>query len=248
MQGLKNFTRAGVVLAVSLIIGCGGGGGGGNTSTGGTYLTHEQLAQEFVRRMNIDLVGYDVQLAKTNTLQYDYIVVYDFDFGSYDAYYIGSYNPGENLYNYLNLYNYKFYYDLIPETGNYYFDPISGIRFQNGEGSSRDLAKVKSFKEGLIIKKAADALQVQYGLSAEKAVDAARFAYNLKTQPAGTYSINDYDAFAQNLTGSTISEFQNDFKNGNVEGLAERIATAGEVTGMGAEGVNRLIQDMFIGQ
>jgi hypothetical protein len=242
----KKIAAGAIALAVGLMVGC-GGGGGGNTSTGGTYLSHAQVAAEFVRRMNIDLVGYDVELVKTNTLQYDYIVVYDWDFGSYDAYYIGAYNPGENLYSYLNLYNYKFYYDLIPESGNVYYDPYTGLRFQKGAGSSKDQAKLKAFKQSIAVKLAADSLQVQYGMSAEKAVSAARFAYNLKTQPEGTYNVRDYDAFAKDLVGTSITEFQKDIKSGNAAGLAEKIDKAAEITGMGPEGVNRLMQEMFIG-
>ena len=242
----KKLTAGAIAFAVAAMIGCGGGGGGNNT-TGGTYLTHAQLATEFVRRLNLDLVGYDIELVKTNTLQYDYIVVYDWDFASYDAYYIGAFNPGENLSNYLNLYNYKFYYDLIPETGNTYYDPYTGTRFQKGAGSSKDQAKLKAFKQSLAVKVAAEELQVNYGLSAEKATSAARFAYNLKTQPEGTYSVRDYDAFAKDLVGSTITDFQNDIKSGNAAGLAEKIDRAAEVTGMGPEGVNRLMQEMFVG-
>jgi hypothetical protein len=62
-----------VCLATMLFVGCKSGGGGGNTSTGGVYFTHEELAKEFVRRMSMDL-NWSVQLVKTNTAQYNYLV------------------------------------------------------------------------------------------------------------------------------------------------------------------------------
>ena len=99
-----------LALASSLMLtSC--GGGGGTTSTGGVNYTHSQLADEFVFRLFTDL-GIDVTLVKTNTLQYDYIVVYDHDLLTYDAYYIGNYNVGENLSNYLYNDDSSFYYDL----------------------------------------------------------------------------------------------------------------------------------------
>lgn len=234
------------LTSIALVLGlvaC-GGGGGGNSSTGGTYFTHAELAAEFVRRVNVDVSGYDIQLVKTNTLQTDYIVVYDWVYGTYDAYYLGAYNPGENLYNYLVAYDYAFYYDLDQEGGNTYRDWFSGILFEKVEAGTKNLAKMKAFQQDFAINKAAQGLVADYGMSVEKAYDAARFAYNLKTLPAGTYSKADYDSFAQELTGSTITEFQNDIASGNLSSLQERLAKAGQVSGAGAEGVAKLIADI----
>ncbi len=124
MKGI--FKAVSVAVAAMSLVAC-GGGGGGNVSTGGVFFTHEQLAEEFVRRVNVDVAGYDLQLVKTNTLQYDYIVVYDYTYGTYDAYWLGNYNPGENMYSYLTNYDAYFYYDLIPQGGNVYKDYYSGI-------------------------------------------------------------------------------------------------------------------------
>lgn len=240
---LKSLAVAGVLASMLGLVAC--GGGGGNTSTGGHYFTHEELAREFVRRVNVDIVGFDLELVKINTLKYDYIVVYDHDYGSYDAYYIGNYNPGENLANYLNRYESWFYYDLIPEGGNYYYDPVTGTRFQKQAVSSKNLAKMKALKEQITITKMADQVRGEFGLSAEKSMDVARFAYKLETSAPGTYNTADYDSFAKELTGSTITEFQKDFKNNDLSSLAKRIDQAAETTGMGIEGVNKLIGEMF---
>lgn len=244
---LKKIMTTGIVAASMALAACvGGGSGSGSVSTGGVYYTHAELAKEFVRRVNVDVWGYDLTLVKTNTNQTDYIVVYDHDYGTYDAYYIGAYNVGENLNNYISAYEYSFYYDLMPEAGNYYRDWYSGILFEKVQPSSKNLSKMKALREDLAINKTAESLRAEYGLSQDKALDAARFSYKLKNSPAGTYSAKDYDAFAKELTGSTITEFQSDIKAGNMESLQDRIEKAGEVSGMGSEGVGKLIKDMFI--
>lgn len=241
---MKTFKALVALFLVTALVAC-GGGGGGSTSTGGTYLTHEQLATEFVRRVNLDL-GYDIEMVKVNTLQYDYIVVYDWDYGTYDAYYIGDYNVGESLYNYVNSWENYFYYDLIPEGGNTYRDYWTGTRFEKTNVSGKDLTTAKAFAQELAITKAAKSVHAKYGLSEEKSLDVARFAYKLQTAEKGTYKMSDYDSFAKELTGSTITEFQNDFKEGKVVSLAERIQKASEVTGMGPEAMNTLIKDVFM--
>lgn len=236
-----------VAVAAMSLVAC-GGGGGGNSSTGGVYFTHEQLADEFIRRVNVDVAGYDLELVKANTLQYDYIVVYDYAYGTYDAYWLGNYNPGENLYSYLTNYEPYFYYDLIPQGGNTYKDYYTGILFTKTEASSKDLGMMQSLgQEVAIKKKAADLVEV-HGFSKEVALDVARFAYNLKHSAPGTYTMKDYDSFAKEVTGSTITEFQDDYKSGNVASLAERIERAGKVSGMGSAGVSKFVSTVFFGK
>ncbi len=234
-----------LMTALLSLVSCGGGSGGGSTSTGGNYYTHEQLAQEFVRRVNSDVYGYDLQLVKSETLKYDYIVVYDRYYRTYDAYYIGSFNVGENVANYMNKYNSYFYYDLVSESGNYYRDPYTGTRFEKQEVSSKNLAKMQALKEQLSVNSLADKLKVQYGLSGEKSLDVASFAYKIENSPKGTFKASDYDSFVKELTGSTITEFKNDILSGNGQSLQNRIESASQVTGMGPEGVNKLISDFF---
>lgn len=244
---MKNLLKTAMALSISAaLVACGGGGGGGNSSTGGKYFTHAELAQEFVKRVNVDVAGYDLSLVKTHTLQTDYIVVYDKDYGTYDAYWLGNYNPGEDMAKYLHNYDDQFYYDLTPQSGNQYRDPYTGTLFEVVQASSKNLSKMKALNETLAIQKAAEGLRAEYGLSEEKAIDTARFAYHVQKAAPGTYNNKDYDAFAKELTGSSVTEFQNDFKAGNVSSLNERLNKAGEITGMGSEGVNKLIKDMFL--
>ena len=232
------------ILAAVTLAAC-GGGGSGSTSVGGVYYTHAELAREFVYRLQADL-GYDVELVKDNTLQTNYIVVYDYDYGTYDAYYIGSYNVGENLYNYLVNHESYFYYDLIPETGNYYYDPVTGTRFNKIAATGTNLTTMKAFEQEYAVMKLAKNAVAQYGLSEEAANDVARFSYKMQTSPEGTFKVEDYDNFAAELTGSTVTEFQNDFKAGNAASLADRIERAAQATGMGPEAMNALIQDVFM--
>lgn len=239
---MKTFKTVITALSIVGLSGC-GGGGGGNYSTGGVYFTHAELASEFVRRVNVDLAGYDIQLMKTNTLQTDYIVVYDYDFNTYDAYWLGNYNPGENLYNYISNYQDTFYYGLTPEAGNTYRDYATGVLFHAPEGSSKNIAAAKALKQQLVIDKAADGLIADYGMSESAAHLAASFAYNLKTSPKGTYDTKDYDAFAKELVGSSITEFNADLKAGNILSLNDRLALAVEKTGMDSQGIRELIKE-----
>lgn len=239
---LRTLTAAVVTTSMLALTAC-GGGGSGSTSTGGTYFTHAQLAEEFVRRVNLDIVGFDLELVKANTLQYNYIVVYDWDYRTYDAYYIGGYNVGENLANFINNNEWRFKYDLIPEVGGTYYDPVSGLRFEKA-ASSKNLSKVKAAIEKRVIADASERLQAEYGLSAEKATDAARFAYKLQNSPAGSYNVADYDAFAKQLVGVSITDMINAAKSGDLSTIAEQADIAANA--IGDEAVSKIITDMMM--
>lgn len=81
------------------------------------HFTHEELAAEFVDKMSNDL-GINLELLKINTLEFDYIVVEDLDLYDpvlgeyYTAYYIGDYDPGEDLSKYILDYDNDFHYPL----------------------------------------------------------------------------------------------------------------------------------------
>lgn len=237
---MKKIIQTALAIATIATMTACGGGGGGNSSTGGTYFTHEQLASEFVRRLNIDVSGYDVSLVKTNTLQYDYIVVYDKSYKTYDAYYIGNYNPGENMASYLNNYEYKFYYDLIPQNNNTYKDFLTGKLFEIEDSSSLNVEKVAAFKQLAAINNTARALREEYGMSEESSLDSARFAVQLASSKKAGIDTKAMDRFAQKLTGSTVTQFQNDVKAGNTASLNNRVELAKEKTGMSDEGIEKL--------
>ncbi len=232
-------------LFIAVAAGLSACGGGGSVSTGGTYFTHEQLAHEFVRRLNVDVYGYDVVLVKADTLQYDYVVVRNRYTNDYDAYYIGNYNPGEDLGAYMYNYSYMAYYNLYPEGGNTYRDYISGKLFETDDSATLDTDQVMAAKQMAAIDSGARSYREQYGMSEEASLNTARFALQMKSTPAGSIDKTAMDRFSKKLTGSTISEFQAASKAGNVSDLVSRVNLAQEKTGMSDEGLQKLMGEMF---
>ena len=116
-----------VLLLSSLLIvftACSGGGNGGGSPAGPTYgsLTHNQLAEAFVRELNLD-ADFGVTLVKSSTLQDDFIVIYDPYTDSYDAIDIQTYNPNYDVaadFYYAN--SARNYFDLAVIPGHYEVD------------------------------------------------------------------------------------------------------------------------------
>ncbi len=244
------------IATISALTACGGGGGGStgggtynppsngggttNPPTNGSYYSHNEIAAEFAKRLNTEVSGYDVSLVKTNTLQANYIVVYDKSYQTYDAYYVGNYIPGQDMALYLNKYETNFYYDLVALGNNNYKDFVTGRLFEIDDSASLNMEKVAAFKEMAAINKTALQLREQYGMSEESSLETARFAVRVNNSASGTVDTKAMDRFAQKLTGSTISQFQNDIKAGNQASLAHRIEIAKEKTGMSDEGILKL--------
>lgn len=228
-----------LVVALSLA-GCGGGGGGsssGPTSYPPQY-THDQWAQLFVNGMD------DATLMKADTQQAGYIVVLNHESGNYEAYDLSAISTykstiAQYIVNYPPIV-------LQPMGNNNYVDPMTGTQFQKMQFSAqKNLAKIAAIKEDLVVQNNAQTLRLKYGLSVDSAVDVARFAYKIKNSAQGTYNKGDYDAFMKDMTGSTITDFETDAKNGDDNSLDARIQKAEQMTGMGPEGVNKLITEMF---
>ncbi len=70
-----------------------------------------KVAKDFVNALNYDL-NYDVELVKTNTRQANYILVYDYDLNTYDAYNLSNYTRGSDVGVFLDNNESSFYYDL----------------------------------------------------------------------------------------------------------------------------------------
>ncbi len=232
----------------SVLTGCSGGGGNsGNSSTGGVYFTHSELADEFVYRLNVD-VGYDVQLVKVNTLQNDFIVVYDHDTETYDAYDLSYYNPGENMYDFIVYNQDDFFYDLDYLGGNLYEDYWTGTLFQESEITSKDLLKMAALKEELQVEKTAAFLTLEYGFSEKRGFDVARLTTRLQKAPKNSMTDADYDNFSQEILGASISQFQTavkSFTEGNTNDLASLVEIAAEKNGTTPEQLNKVIDTMF---
>lgn len=233
------------LVAVMALTACGGGGGG--TSTGGTYFTHEELAREFVYRMNVD-EGYDLELVKDNTLQYDYIVVYDWDLDSYDAYYIGAYNPGENLWNYLDDYAYDFYYDLIPIGFNEYEDYDTGIIFEKTAPTPKDRLTMAALEETVMVKKAAKTLNAKFGMSQERSKEVAELAVIWHKAPKDRMTDADHDDFATNVLGHSITDYKAAVEKqmaGDASDLNAMIADTAKLNGLSPEKANQIVNNVF---
>jgi hypothetical protein len=260
MKNLSNLILS--LTFASVLAACGGGGGGGTGGSGGgntgggtynppsnppynppgngNYYSHNEVAAEFSRRLNIEVSGYDVTLVKTNTLSASYIVVYDRSYQTYDAYYVGAYTPGQDMALYLNRYETNFYYDLVALGNNNYKDFMTGRLFEIDDSASLNVEKVAAYKEMAAINKTAQQLREQYGMSEESSLETARFAVQLNNSSAGSVDPRAMDRFAQKLTGSTVTQFQKDIAAGNTESLQNRIEMAQEKTGMSDEGILKL--------
>ncbi len=241
---MKKLTKIILTVAAAALTACGGGGGGGSTSTGGTYFTHDQLASEFVRRVNTDVSGYNLTLVKSDTLQYDYIVVYDNYYGTYDAYYIGNYSVGQDLSSYLYNNQSYFYYGLNNDGSGIYTDPVTGVQFEKDEESSKNLESLEAAAQQVVLAHSAKTLQDQYGMSESKSLDVAKIAFQINNSPKGSLNVSDYDAFAKQITGSTITEIQAAMKSGDQAAINDKIDLASQVTGMGPENTQKLLSSL----
>jgi hypothetical protein len=233
------------LTAAVLVAACGGGSGG--TSTGGVYYNHDQLAAEFVDRAWGD-AGLDLSLAKSTTLQYDYIVVYDYDYDTYDAYYIGGWTVGMNVGNYINANSSRHYYDLDYLGGNQYEDWYTGLVFEEGTPSSKDLVKVAAFKQEVRVRTSAKKIQTEFGLSEARSREVAKLAVQLADAPKASMTNQDYDNFSKELLGSSITQFNSAMKKsveGDATALNGLLDKAAKVNGVGPEHMNKIVSGLF---
>lgn len=238
-----------VTLATAMtVVGIGCGGGGGGDSTGGYYFTHEELAEDFVYRLNTDL-GYDVELVKTNTEQFDYIVIYDWDFGTYDAYYLGNYNPGENMSNYVSDYDYTFYYDLDYIGSDLYEDPFSGTIFQKGGETPKDMMAVASTKQSDYLKDVASHLVQSFNMPQDTAFRFAKAAIKLQVAGAKGMSEDYYSSVMQSLTGTNLNDWQDAVESklttGSSAKINDLVKKTAEKMNMSSADLNDAIEKQF---
>ena len=113
-------------IALAALSGCtSGGNGNGSPGTPTTpSLTHNQLAELFVRELNADGT-YSVNLAKDSTLQTNYIVIYDIDLDEYDAVNIDTYAPGVDPVTYIESAAAAIFFDLDVIPAHYEYEPYS---------------------------------------------------------------------------------------------------------------------------
>jgi hypothetical protein len=235
-----------LALTIGVLTAC-GGSGSGTVSTGGVYFTHSELASEFVNRAYAD-AGIDISLVKSNTLQYNYIVVYDRDYGTYDAYDLTGYNVGDNILDFVTANSDYIYYDLIQNTDGTYEDYYTGTLFEETSATSKDLEKMAALKQELTIQKSAKKIEASYGLSADRSREVARLAVQLKQTPKASMTDADYDAFSKEILGSSITDLKsavNKKLQGDSSAMDSLVEQAAEVNGVGPEHMNKIINDLF---
>ncbi len=226
-------------VAALALTACGGSGNGG--------LTHSQLASDFVASLNYDL-NYDVEIVKTHTRQYNYVVVYDYDLDSYDAYNLSYYYPGDNISYYLDDYEYTFFYDLDYNFGNVYTDYITGITFSKTKMTTADNVKAQELIDGIKVKKATKQLTVQFGLAPARAKEVAGLALQLNNSDKATMTTYQYDQYSKAILGSSYTEIQSalaDKISGNNASLDKVFSKAAKVNGVSKKSVEKLA-DLFI--
>lgn len=230
-----------MILALSaftiLLTGCLGGGGGG----GGGY-SHAELADDFVYRLNFAL-GYDVEIVKTYSDQADYIVVYDWDYDTYDAYYIGDYLPSDDITGYVNYWNADFYYDLTAIGGNDYLDPFTGYIFNKEEMFDRNQLKQAGIREKDALGTMTDQLVQSFEIpqaSAKKIAKAALMANLMQRQGAGE---SKYKDMAVQLTGTTADQWRS--AEGNPLKIEKLKNTTAKSLQMSSDDLNRFFGKMM---
>ena len=237
-----------VILTLLGLLSCGGGGGGTNVSHT-VYYTHSELAREFVRRLNLDL-GHDVHLVKTNTRQYDYIVVYDDDTESYDAYWLGDYHVGENLAHYLNYNEDEFYFDLDYIGDDYgeelYEDFWTGLVFEDTHTVSRSSSGMQEYLHNVFKQAKAQVIVDKYGLSHERAGELVTLAMNHNAlSKKGALTEDEYDVFARAAVGSSATELIRIMKDNDTLAGLSALKRAADKNGIGIEHVQTLLTQEF---
>lgn len=237
-------------------------GGGTSVTINGVTFSHDQAAAAFLTALNTESAnettteeqcddygncadytystpGPVYAVTKSDTLQSGYAVVND-GAGHYMAVYIDGWTGSDpisytgNGSTFTNLNNLG--------NGNFQ-DPTSGILFQASKPSSKDLEKQVAFFESLAIQKSAKAMQ-NYGFSEDRSLEVAKLASQLEKAPKGSMTDKDYDNFAKQITGSTITEIKTAMQkqvDGDSKSLKNIIDTAAETNGVGSEQMKQML-------
>lgn len=224
------------VVALAAMTACGGGSGSGG-------LTHAQLANDFVYHMNVD-GGYDVTLMKANTYQYNYIVVYDYFYGTYDAYDLTGYYPGANINTFIFNNSYWTYYDLWYVGGNVYQDPYTGTQFTKDVAGSKDLQSNAAAMQQLQVNKSSRMLTTEFGMTAGRSQEVAKLATQVAFAPKGSLTVKDYDNFAVEAVGTSITDLINAKQQkdaGNSAAYNQALESFQALNGLTAEATDKIL-------
>ncbi len=213
------------------------GGSGGSVSTGGVAFTHDQLAQEFVKRAYTD-AGVSMSLVKSTTNSAGYIVVND-SYGT-EAVYIDNWSVGTNIGKYMDA---QTWYGVVSIGGGFYKD-AAGYVYEETPASSKDLAKLAAVKQSMDINSSAKNIQAQFGLSADRSQVLARLAVQLKNNPKASMTNADYDSYSKEIMGSSITDLKAALvkqAQGDSNDVNALINKAAETNGVGPEQVTQIL-------
>ncbi|MFK8137334.1 MAG: hypothetical protein AB8E15_03145 [Bdellovibrionales bacterium] len=233
-----------MATTASLVLTACGGGGGGNTSVGGVFYSHTDLAYDFVDTVNAYMVGYDLELVKINTLQYDYVVVYDWATFEYVAYDLSYYNPGENISSFLSVYDSYFYFGLIDLGGNVYEDPWTGIRF-NKELKHLDSFAARDIDTSNMKSRVAEVLLSESTLTAELAGDLAQAYVDIISTPRSQVSATLVDRITEKAVGFKISDVAAQIAAGDSNAIDAALESGSLDTGMSTEELQQNMKNLF---
>lgn len=233
-----------IYSAILLTVGC---GGGGSSSSSHYYPTHSELADRFVKKLRVDL-NYDVSLIKTYTRQTDYIVVKDYDFGTYDAYDLSGFSYYSNISNYLDYNEQNFFYDLDYVGGNVYEDWYTGIQFSKTQMTPVSMSKAAALVTEIKKRKAKNILSVEFGLAPERADKVATMALQMQTMDKDSLTQSDYDSFSKEVVGVSFTKLKSAMEksaNGQNQSLEDAYQLAALKNETSVEHVKKLAESLL---
>jgi len=211
-------------------------------SCGTAYNNDVEVANRFVQ----DLGG-SYYVAKGQTAQPGYAVIK----------HNGAYFAIDLTYYYSNATEYmndqalmgRLYGNLNYDNAGSYYDPRTGLTFDETSESSKDLEKAKGFIEQIRLETVTEKLVSEFGLSEDRGLAVAKLVNNyelVKSQRALTSA--DANAFAKGVLGVSIKEAQAAYakvaqgENTDYKQLIERSSSFNGVT---PEHMNDLITKFF---
>jgi hypothetical protein len=257
-------------VAALVIAACGGGNGNGAPG-----YTHNELAALFVDQLNATGV-YSVTLAKDSTLQYNYIVVYDADFNTYDAINISAYSPGQDIIAFMNANSGTSFYDLDLLPGHYelepydyydsycdcfindvrevyvptrYRDRVSGLTFEKQSGNSKDLETYAAIAEENVVTNRAENVASKFGLSVDRSKEVVRLAMAWQKAGGKDLTAKDQDSFSKELLGFSITEAKSAAKNANAgdkKAMDVLVEEAALANGTSPENIRQIVDTYFV--
>lgn len=242
---MKVLTSVIALSSLMLMVGC--GGGSSRSSSKVYYPTHAELADRFVDKLEYDL-NYDVTLMKTYTRQTDYIVVYDYDYDTYDAYDLSGFSYSSNISTYLDYNEHNFFYDLDYVGGNVYEDWNTGIQFSKTQMTPVSMSKAAALVTEIKKRKAKNILNVEFGLAPERADEVATMALQMQSMDKDSLTQSDYDSFSQEVVGVSFTKLKSAMQqsaNGNSKSLEEAYELAALKNETSVEHVKKLAESLL---